>query len=80
MATTKATELHQLSGTLTVDANGHVTLTGNVNAASFIKGGKPLLDSSLATSLISSSVASSLGGLGGFGGLGLLGSSSSVDM
>tara|TARA_X000000950_G_scaffold262469_1_gene333755 strand:- start:322 stop:780 length:459 start_codon:yes stop_codon:yes gene_type:complete len=54
MATTKATELHQLSGTLTVDANGHVTLTGNVNAASFIKGGKPLLDSSLATSLIDS--------------------------
>ena len=54
MATTKATELQQLSGTLTVDANGHVTLTGNVNAASFIKGGKPLLDSSLATSLIDS--------------------------
>ena len=55
MATTKATELHQLSGTLTVDANGHVTLTGNVNAASFIKsGGKPLLDSSLTTSLIDS--------------------------
>ena len=55
MATTKATELQQLSGTLTVDANGHVTLTGNVNAANFIKSGKQILDSSLATSLIDSS-------------------------
>ena len=55
MATTKATELHQLSGTLTVDANGHVTLTGNVNAANFVKGGKQLLDSSLASALVDSS-------------------------
>ena len=55
MATTKATELQQLSGTLTVDASGHVTLTGNVNAANFIKGGKQILDSSLASALIDSS-------------------------
>ena len=54
MATTKATELQQLSGTLTVDANGHVTLTGNVNAANFIKGGKQLLDSTSASALIDS--------------------------